>query len=484
MMLLQKTTDVSIDKTTRKLTGYLSTYGVDRDGDEVVAGAFDEFVKSKKSLPMLAFHKTDRPIGVWTDFVIDAKGLRGTGELYTDVDHGESVSKLLERGAIDGLSLGFEITDFDRLPTGRSQIRKMAPVECSIVSIPSVDNARVMSIKQQNGGSAMDVNATDSIDQKLTALDKKITDTQDVLTKQILDLQLTKTNGRKTEKEWVKTSETTAQFSIDWRDDPFITKDYLTQEGVAGSPVGTGQPWHTKFEMDPFKLPIVEVNGDSWNIVQLSGVEMENETSVPAAPTYAGGVSENAVNVKNWTTRIRLSDNVINDVPRLRELVLQSVRRAYRQAKAEEIFDVISTSVTGASGIPEVLSGVSNALPSAANLLGRLAAMIAAVSTANRSSEMGMPKFWMSSPVYNLLLQATGSAEWAVRPSSDGGLSLWGYPLIKTDILDGWNGRGRSVMSVWCYRGLYRDRRRELTRVAKLFKERTVITAARDSGSV
>lgn len=94
------------------IEGYGSVFGVVDDWDDVVAkGAFTASLADHKAagtMPALLWqHEADEPIGVWTEMVEDAKGLRVKGKLCLDTARGKEAYALLKMGAINGLSIGF-----------------------------------------------------------------------------------------------------------------------------------------------------------------------------------------------------------------------------------------------------------------------------------------------------------------------------------------------------------------------------------------
>lgn len=138
------------------IEGYASVFNLmDRGGDIVMPGAFKASLadwRKKKSMPaMLWQHNTDEPIGVWTGFEEDERGLKATGELITEVPQGAIAHALLKRNAIKGLSIGYRTIDSDTdRATGARHIKKAELWEVSLVTFPLMPEANVTSVKGES----------------------------------------------------------------------------------------------------------------------------------------------------------------------------------------------------------------------------------------------------------------------------------------------------------------------------------------------
>lgn len=142
------------------IEGYGSVFGVpDSYDDVVVAGAFAKSLSEHKAagtMPaMLWQHGSDHPIGVWTEMVEDAKGLRVKGQLALEVSKGKEAHALLKMGAVNGLSIGFVSKEwaYDR----ETEIRTLNAVdlwEVSLVTFPANGKSRVTNVKSADELSA------------------------------------------------------------------------------------------------------------------------------------------------------------------------------------------------------------------------------------------------------------------------------------------------------------------------------------------
>lgn len=137
------------------IEGYASIYGErDRIDDIVMPGAFTKSLRSKKSarLPMLVGHVQRIPVGVWLEMVEDRKGLKVKGWIDLQSQDGGQLYRVAKKGAELGISIGYKTIDFEYRadPQTGAQVRLLKEVdlyECSLVTIPCCDGARVTSVK-------------------------------------------------------------------------------------------------------------------------------------------------------------------------------------------------------------------------------------------------------------------------------------------------------------------------------------------------
>ncbi|WP_343625375.1 HK97 family phage prohead protease [Roseateles puraquae] len=135
------------------IEGYGSVFGVkDAYDDIIAAGAFKASLAEHKAagtMPaMLWQHEPDEPIGIWTDMVEDAKGLRIKGQLALDTVRGKEAHALLKMGALNGLSIGFVSKEwsYDR----ETDVRTLTEIdlwEVSLVTFPANGKARITNVK-------------------------------------------------------------------------------------------------------------------------------------------------------------------------------------------------------------------------------------------------------------------------------------------------------------------------------------------------
>jgi len=134
--------------------GYGSVFGVVDSYQEVVApGAFGdslaELAAKDRKVPVLWQHRSDQPIGVYTELTEDDRGLFVKGQLLiNDVAQAKEAHALMKAGAVTGLSIGYWIREstYDE-KTGIRTLTKLDLVEVSLVTMPANDEARVEAVK-------------------------------------------------------------------------------------------------------------------------------------------------------------------------------------------------------------------------------------------------------------------------------------------------------------------------------------------------
>lgn len=130
-----------------RFAGYASAFGlVDESGDVVMPGAFAKSLarRGRAGVRMLFQHDPKEPVGVWEAIREDSFGLWVEGRLVPGVPRADALRRLIERRAVDGLSIGFRTVRATR--DGKGGQRKLWQIdlwEISIVTFPMLDRARI-----------------------------------------------------------------------------------------------------------------------------------------------------------------------------------------------------------------------------------------------------------------------------------------------------------------------------------------------------
>ena len=127
------------------ISGYASRFGeADLSGDIVQRGAFSASLLSRmEPFPMLFGHQTDTPIGIWDRIVEDEIGLFVAGRILEDA---ASTRRLVESGAVSGLSIGYRTRRAKSRPTGGRILTDIDLWEVSVVAFPMLRSARITQI--------------------------------------------------------------------------------------------------------------------------------------------------------------------------------------------------------------------------------------------------------------------------------------------------------------------------------------------------
>ena len=134
-------------------SGYGSVYGVLDEGDDVVSpGCFTESLadwSSKGRMPaMLWQHSSREVLGTYLTMKEDPVGLYVEGQLALKTQRGAEAYELMQMKALSGLSIGFMTREdsYDQ-KTGVRTIKRADLWECSVVTFPMNDHARIAAVK-------------------------------------------------------------------------------------------------------------------------------------------------------------------------------------------------------------------------------------------------------------------------------------------------------------------------------------------------
>lgn len=134
--------------------GYASLFNVpDGGGDVVAPGAFARSLRKRppERVRMLYQHFAHEPIGVWEEIREDQRGLYVRGRLIQEVERARDVTALINKGALNGLSIGFRTIRASRDRV--SGIRKLLEIELweiSIVTFPLLPGSEVTGVGVRN----------------------------------------------------------------------------------------------------------------------------------------------------------------------------------------------------------------------------------------------------------------------------------------------------------------------------------------------
>ncbi len=133
-----------------EFAGYASIFDtVDGQKDIIRPGAFSRTLGEKShNIKLLWQHKADEPIGVLNRIREDVKGLYVEGRLLLDVQRAREAYALLKSGAINGLSIGYSVREFEfDSDSGIRTISDMDLWEVSLVTFPANSEAGITAVK-------------------------------------------------------------------------------------------------------------------------------------------------------------------------------------------------------------------------------------------------------------------------------------------------------------------------------------------------
>lgn len=133
-------------------SGYASVFGgVDSYNDTIIPGAYKSTIESGRRIPMFINHDSFKiPVGSYPEMKEDDHGLLVTGRINMQHADGPSLHSALDKGDMDGLSIGFSIPKGGAVITeeGIRELHVINLKEISAVNFPADDDARILSVKQ------------------------------------------------------------------------------------------------------------------------------------------------------------------------------------------------------------------------------------------------------------------------------------------------------------------------------------------------
>jgi HK97 family phage prohead protease len=132
-------------------SGYASVFNlIDAHKDIVKKGAFANTLHDSKlgsEIKLLWQHKQDEPIGYFTKIIEDEIGLYVEGKILLQLERGKEAYALLKSGAIEGLSIGYAVKDYEIDDSGIRIINQLDLYEISLVTFPANPEAGIISVK-------------------------------------------------------------------------------------------------------------------------------------------------------------------------------------------------------------------------------------------------------------------------------------------------------------------------------------------------
>jgi HK97 family phage prohead protease len=142
-----------------RFAGYASVFNaLDEGGDIVMPGAFTKSLgkRGKARIRLLFQHDPKEPVGTWETIAEDGFGLWVEGRLVPGVPRADALRRLIERRAIDGLSIGFRTVKATReARTGHRRLLEIDLWEISIVTFPMLAEARIAGAADGTIGAAI-----------------------------------------------------------------------------------------------------------------------------------------------------------------------------------------------------------------------------------------------------------------------------------------------------------------------------------------
>ncbi len=134
------------------ISGYASVFNVeDSHCDLITSGAFSNSIinhKKLKNIKLLWQHQQEYPIGIIENISEDQYGLHIEAKLLLEVDKAREAYALIKAGAINGLSIGFEVEKYHHIKNVRI-ITQINLWEISLVTFPANNLAQINNFKHK-----------------------------------------------------------------------------------------------------------------------------------------------------------------------------------------------------------------------------------------------------------------------------------------------------------------------------------------------
>jgi len=119
----------------------LSTEKVNEYGFKVLTSGIT--VPEDTNIPVLFNHDPDKVLGKWDNFIVENDILLAEPILDTDDADVNKISNKIDKGMIDGISIGFTPVEYDLLEDGTVLVTKSVLKEASITPLPANTDARI-----------------------------------------------------------------------------------------------------------------------------------------------------------------------------------------------------------------------------------------------------------------------------------------------------------------------------------------------------
>ena len=200
--------ELKMEGESRKFRGYASVFNsVDSYGDTILPGAYTKTLQAFGMPKMFFGHKWDLPIGKWTKAVEDEKGLYVEGELTAGNQQSDAVLAALKHGTVDGLSIGFRLSDgdYEEKQEGGRLIKSVSRLfEISIVSFPADGKARVVEVRSEDIDNIKSILELEGFLRDAGGFSKSVAASLIAKTKQLVKLQRESEEEQKAVEEIVK----------------------------------------------------------------------------------------------------------------------------------------------------------------------------------------------------------------------------------------------------------------------------------------
>ena len=199
-----------------------------------------------------------------------------------------------------------------------------------------------------------------------------------------------------------------------------------TTAQVTGAPTDMMRLYHQMQQRNPMRgvSTMMPISAGSVELPQVTAITAASEATLTTLPANPGG-NLASVNVRpqNWVSRSQYTDQSIEDLPGLDQMVASFMAQAIARAEAADMVAQLN-----AATISEVNTGVATGNPTSINAYADL---VAGLDSAYKDGGKFVMSRRAASDLRKINTSSTGG-DLVIDPSS-GMLQLWGYDVVIND---------------------------------------------------
>jgi HK97 family phage major capsid protein len=211
-----------------------------------------------------------------------------------------------------------------------------------------------------------------------------------------------------------------------------FAKSVATGSDVAGGRVDAQSPYFILEQRSIFRgeATVMNTTAGAIKLPNISGVSWAKENVViqDGSRSAGGSLASADLIVNNWTTENAISLPALEDIQDFDGMMVKLIAQKLAAAENAEAVAVLK-----AASITDVATGSAAALPTAANIVGKLNDMIASVG----SAYLPTAKFYVSRALYSAIASSNNTTL-NFDPATKL-MTLSGYPVVVVDVLDAGN---------------------------------------------
>ena len=206
-------------------------------------------------------------------------------------------------------------------------------------------------------------------------------------------------------------------------------------ESITGGRVDSNAPWYALTQQSIFRqhAHVIATTAGLVKLPSMDGVVWENEDTVlqDGSRNNSGSIASIDVIVKNWTTQTPVSLATIEDLQETDSSLTGQILDRLAQLENVQGAATLKAATGGATPtVAKVSTGAAAGLPTAANLVGKMNAMVATIS----SAYLPNAKFFVSRGLMAALQSSNNTT--LNYDASTRVTTFAGYPVVTVDALD------------------------------------------------